>query len=68
MWRVRGDSGNFWLKQSVSPDKLPQEQPFQLIIEGRVYDDEQGDLAIDDIVLSSDCRCVRLVVVFCYDW
>ncbi|XP_071520575.1 LOW QUALITY PROTEIN: MAM and LDL-receptor class A domain-containing protein 1-like [Panulirus ornatus] len=51
-----GEMGNFWVKQTVTPDLLPQHQPFQLIIEGKVGVEELGDIAIDDFVFSPGCR------------
>lgn len=51
-----GETGNFWVKQTVTSYLLPMEQPFQLIIEGKVGEEELGDIAIDDLIFSSDCR------------
>lgn len=53
---LTGESGNYWLKQTVNSELLPQSEAFQLILEGRLGDGEFGDIAVDDFVFSPGCR------------
>lgn len=53
---LTGESGNYWLKQTVSINLFPQNEAFQLILEGRLGEGELGDIAVDDFVFSPGCK------------
>lgn len=46
------EQGNFWHRKEVS---LSSDEDFQLKLEGRVGKGHDGDIALDDIVLTKSC-------------
>ncbi|XP_054622204.1 MAM and LDL-receptor class A domain-containing protein 1 isoform X4 [Dunckerocampus dactyliophorus] len=46
LWVRYGDQGNFWHRKTLY---LTSARPFQILIEGTVGDDFNGDIAIDDL-------------------
>ncbi|KAL4635263.1 MAM and LDL-receptor class A domain-containing protein 1 [Arapaima gigas] len=46
LWARYGDQGNLWHRQELV---LTSSQPFQILVQGMVGDDFNGDIAIDDL-------------------
>ncbi|KPP68837.1 MAM and LDL-receptor class A domain-containing protein 1-like, partial [Scleropages formosus] len=46
LWARYGDQGNLWHRQELV---ITSSQPFQILVEGMVGDDFNGDIAIDDL-------------------
>ncbi|XP_010901050.2 MAM and LDL-receptor class A domain-containing protein 1 isoform X1 [Esox lucius] len=46
LWMRYGEQGNMWLRKTIY---LNSAKPFQILIEGTVGDDFNGDIAIDDL-------------------
>ncbi|XP_077010524.1 MAM and LDL-receptor class A domain-containing protein 1 isoform X2 [Tamandua tetradactyla] len=49
---LTGEHGNFWQRRELA---LQGEEDFHLQFEGRVGRGHQGDIALDDVVLTRDC-------------
>ena len=48
-----GDQGDVWRRYESS--SLVRPTPFQIVIEGKVGPDYQGDIAIDDLSFTTGC-------------
>ncbi|KAG2458289.1 MALR1 protein, partial [Polypterus senegalus] len=46
LWAQYGEQGNLWLRETLH---IRSSQPFQVLVEGTVGDDLNGDIAIDDL-------------------
>lgn len=51
-----GESGNYWVKQTLDSKHLTQSEAFQLTIEGQLGDGTLADIAVDDFVFSPGCK------------
>lgn len=60
-WESVGDQGDVWLKGQVEINAASGEQlqPFQLIFEGILGHGHQGDIALDDLVLTLGQNCTN---------
>ncbi|KAM4705173.1 MAM and LDL-receptor class A domain-containing protein 1 [Rhinophrynus dorsalis] len=50
---LTGDQGNYWQKKELTISS--REEDFYIIFEGKVGKDQQGDIALDDIVFTNEC-------------
>ena len=48
----RSDQGTIWKRATIS---LSSDKPFEIVIEGFVGDGYRGDIALDDLSLTSNC-------------
>lgn len=60
LFTTRESMGNYWQRATLPPEVISAKAPFQLIFRASVGQGSMGDIAIDDIVLSSSCQSVLL--------
>ncbi|XP_054853157.1 apical endosomal glycoprotein [Eublepharis macularius] len=48
-----GELGNYWFREQVD---FPEQEKFQIVIEGVIEMGHTGSIALDDLILSSGCR------------
>ncbi|CAL4063834.1 unnamed protein product, partial [Meganyctiphanes norvegica] len=56
IWDIDGSQGNYWQQVRIEAYQIPEDKIFKFIVEASVGEDELGDIAIDDIIISPSCR------------